>query len=266
MSEESKLRGSDRQGPIIFALDTSSNFTSMAVSRGPETLAVFGAALDGKRSERLWNEAGFLLDEIGLAIKDVELFAACVGPGGFTGLRVGIAAIKGLAMATGKSVVGVTSLEAVAAASGPAPAIFVMINAYKGEVYSQLFSFGAGGLPIAERPPRVTTSHEAIESVAHIDEVVFTGNGATANIELIKQVGGERYFDQRYSDRGIQKAAAAWAVVEPPGYLADHVTYLAFTKFMSGEATDAGALRACYVRASDAEVKLSAGLLRSAQK
>jgi tRNA threonylcarbamoyladenosine biosynthesis protein TsaB len=229
----------------------------MAVSRGAQRVAMFGAALEGKRSERLWSEADFLLGEAGLSIKDVHLFAACTGPGGFTGLRVGIAAVKGLALATGSPAVGVTSLEALAAASGAARSLFVMINAYKGEVYSQLFSFGADALPIAQGPPVVTTSQEAIESVAQFDDLVFTGDGALTHIELIKRAGGDRL-----SEGASNKAPSArWRVIEPPIYLAEHVARLAFSKFVKGEATDAENLRACYVRQSDAELKLSSGLL-----
>ena len=92
----------------------------MAVARGASLIATLQGDADEKRSERLWGEIDSLLSEAGLKINDVDLFSVCIGPGGFTGLRVGIAAIKGFASANSKQIVGVTSLEAVALSAAPA--------------------------------------------------------------------------------------------------------------------------------------------------
>ena len=92
-------------GPVILALDTSSKSTSIAISRGGELILNFGALLDDNRSAGLWRIIDFLLAETGLKIEEIDLFAVCVGPGGFTGLRVGMTATKGFAMAMGKPIV-----------------------------------------------------------------------------------------------------------------------------------------------------------------
>src|SRR5207253_7252732 len=135
--------------------------TSIALTRGDrivEPLAVDG---DERRSERLWLDIGGLLERAGLGVEAIDLFGVCVGPGGFTGLRIGLAAVKGLASATDKPVAGVTSLEAAMAAQG-ATTVCAMVGAYKGEVYWQLFTFDEGGLPVARSEPSVSTSTEAI--------------------------------------------------------------------------------------------------------
>jgi len=176
MAKENNDNNIDENGPLIFALDTSSDLTGMALTRGNHSVANLGVEFDGNRSERLWGEVDFLLGEAGLSIKDVELFSVCVGPGGFTGLRVGIASIMGLASATARPIIGVTSLEAAAFAAGPATSVFAMLGAYKGEVYSQLFSFDEEGAPLAEDSPSVKTVEKALEQVSHLDDVVFTGS------------------------------------------------------------------------------------------
>jgi tRNA threonylcarbamoyl adenosine modification protein YeaZ len=164
---------------------------------------------DEKRSETLWTEVRSLLAELGMMIGDVDVFAVCVGPGGFTGLRVGMAAVKGFAAATRKPILGVTSLEGAAFAAGPALSVCAIVNAYKGEIYSQLFSFDGDGVPVARNDPMVSTLEKA--------------------------------------DHG----------------LAEDVARLAFLKNARGHMETAESLKAVYVRRSEAEIKLSLGLLGS---
>ena len=238
---------------IIFALDTSSNVTSMAIARGDEVIESFAVQADEKRSERLWLDVQALLDKTGFVISDIELFGVCTGPGNFTGLRVGISAVKGFAAATGKSVAGVTSLEAAALAASGAAAVCAMINAYKGEVYSQLFEFNGSGAPVALNEPLVSTPVEAVERIAHLDEVAFVGDGAIANADVIREVGRE--------SRAAGKSKGAFFVEQATGSVADRIVRLAYLRFVQGETGTAESLRACYVRPAEAEIKLSLGLL-----
>lgn len=229
--------------PIIFALDTSSKRTSMAVARGPRVIAGYQGVADEKQSERLWGETDSLLGEAGLTINDVDLFSVCTGPGSFTGLRVGIAAIKGLAAATEKRVIGVTSLETVAFLAAPAQQVFATVNAYKGEVYSQLFRFDDEGVPVAQEPPVVTLSVKAIERVANLDNVVLAGDWAVANYEFIKATGKSLNTSNRLP--------------------AEAIAEIAFRKYARSGGEYPEHLRACYVKVSGAEIKLSEGVLGS---
>src|SRR5262245_6135536 len=81
--------------PIVLAIDTSSKATSLAVVRGSSLLAAAFHPPDHTRSETLWLEVSNLLAELGMSIREVDVFAVCTGPGGFTGLRVGMAAVMG---------------------------------------------------------------------------------------------------------------------------------------------------------------------------
>jgi len=224
---------------MILALDTSSKSTSLAIRKGNRLLATFGAELDEQRSARLWDVVAFLLDVTGLQIADVTLFAACTGPGGFTGLRVGIAAAKGFAAALNRLTVGVTSLEAMAAAAGVEGRILVINNAYKGEVYSQLFTVVDDDVPIAENEPIVTGIDDALARVTGINPLVVTGDAVSALAESIE------------SYRQAQSPGGNWTLKEGVPFLAETVARLAGSK----EPVTPEALQACYVRPPDIKIK-----------
>ena len=243
--------------PLILALDTSAKSTSLALARGDRVIASASVAGDERRSERLWLDLGGLLQSAGLRIEAVEVFAACVGPGGFTGLRVGVAAVKGLASAAGKPAAAVTSLEAAAVNVEQAATVCAMVGAYKGEVYWQLFAVADQGLPVALSEPLVSTSSEAIAQVAGLPEVVFAGDAVESNLELIRESAGPRFIEEA-SARG-----AGWRVSRPAANVAEVVARVALLKWRRGVLETAEGLRALYVRPAEAEVKRSLGLLGS---
>lgn len=119
-----------------------------------------------------------VLDGAGYAIDDVDLIAVSVGPGSFTGLRIGLSIAKGFALATGCDVVGVPTLEALAhVAAGRIGLICPVLDARKGEVYAALFRSTAEGLTrVAED---CATTPESLATA--IDEpCVFIGDGVEA--------------------------------------------------------------------------------------
>ncbi|MFY9573203.1 MAG: tRNA (adenosine(37)-N6)-threonylcarbamoyltransferase complex dimerization subunit type 1 TsaB [Blastocatellia bacterium] len=235
----------------ILALDSSSRATSLAVARGGTMLASSATSSNEKRSETLWSEIRTLLARVGMTLGEIDVFAVCIGPGGFTGLRVGLAAVKGLAAPTNKPVVGVTSLEAAAFSARAAPlSICAMVNAYKGEVYSQLFSFDRDGMPVATNEPMVSTLEKAIERVSGVNELVFVGDGGESVTDLLRRGTPEN---------GERK----WRVNRSTRPLAEDVASLAMLKYARDEVETALSLKARYVRRAEAEIKLSLGLLGS---
>jgi len=194
-----------------------------------------------------------------MTLEQLDGFVVCLGPGAFTGLRVGIAAVEGLSLATGKPAAGLTSLEASAFASiafvpgSLAPASFAptrdgrvcaLVNAYKGEVYSQMFEFDERGSPVARNEPLVSTSEQAIQRLAEEEEIEFTGNAVRICEDLIRdQIAGGR----------------KWSVTEVTVPLAESLARLAIRKSEAWE----NPLRASYIRPAEAEIKLAAGLLGS---
>lgn len=209
---------------------------------------------DEKRSEKLWSAMDGLLCDGGLTVRNVDLFGVCVGPGGFTGLRVGLAAAKGLAVAGGKPMVGVTSLEAAAASCAGALPVVALVNAYKREVYSQLFSFdGERGL-VAENEPLVSTFQVALNRVKHVAKLMFVGNAAIENDEEIKRLAREIADDGKSQRR-------AWSTRGSGSSSAEAIARLALSRYLKGGARAPEQITACYVRPAEAEIKLAQGLL-----
>ncbi|MFL6214544.1 MAG: tRNA (adenosine(37)-N6)-threonylcarbamoyltransferase complex dimerization subunit type 1 TsaB [Blastocatellia bacterium] len=244
------------QHPVTLALDTSAKSTSLALTRGETILASLSVAGDEHRSERLWLDLDGLLQSAGLPIEAVELFGVCVGPGSFTGLRVGVAAAKGLA-AAGKPLAGVTSLEAAAAQVERASAVCSMVGAYKGEVYWQLFAVEDEGLPVALSEPLVSTSNEAIRRVADLPELIFAGDAVESSVESIREAAGSRFIEE------ANATAKGWHIEPPARHSAEAVARVAVLKWRRGMLESAEELQAVYVRPAEAEVKRSLGLLGS---
>ncbi|MGH9878827.1 MAG: tRNA (adenosine(37)-N6)-threonylcarbamoyltransferase complex dimerization subunit type 1 TsaB [Nitrososphaerales archaeon] len=122
--------------PIILSIDTSSSESSLAISSAENIIATLTIRDNRPHSQTLFSQISTLLQLAEIKIQDISAFAVATGPGSFTGLRVGLAATKGLADSLGKACLGVDSLDLQALASGLDGAHLVMIDAGRGEVYS----------------------------------------------------------------------------------------------------------------------------------
>jgi tRNA threonylcarbamoyladenosine biosynthesis protein TsaB len=141
-----RATGADRRAPVVLAFDTAASACSVAVGRG-------GAVLAHERREMRHGHAEALLPMIdrtmavaGLTPSEIETVAVSVGPGGFTGIRAGLAAAQGLALASGARLIGVTSFAAVTARlPWRDEPLLVALDSRRTDSYVQLFS-GDGGL------------------------------------------------------------------------------------------------------------------------
>src|SRR5437762_5281681 len=145
---------------LILAPDTSSAAGSAALGRDGALLIEREG--DGSRThgERLPGELMTLLDEADVRLEEVDRFAVTTGPGSFTGLRVGIATIQGLALARNRLVAPVSTFEAVAhrtlkLAAGTSP-IAIWIDAHRGEVFATLLS--ADGREVLAQPSALSAA------------------------------------------------------------------------------------------------------------
>lgn len=124
----------------IFALDTSSKAASCALWRDDTLLGEFFLNIGLTHSQTVLPLADSLLRHTGLTMAQVDVFAVTTGPGSFTGLRIGIAAVKGMAMATDKPCAGVSTLESLAMnVSAFRGAILPVMDARRNQFYSGLF-------------------------------------------------------------------------------------------------------------------------------
>ena len=125
----------------IFALDTTSEYGSMALRRNGETVREMELRCDaGGYGERIFEAMGRFRDELSLDWGTVDCFAAAAGPGSFTGVRVGLTAIKGLAEAFDKKAVGVSNLRTLASfAKNEARLRAVILDARRSQVYAAVY-------------------------------------------------------------------------------------------------------------------------------
>ncbi len=132
---------------VTLGVDTSAQCVSVALVRGKELLSECFACGGRQHSASLLPMIIQCLQQAGLCLADVDRFAVTNGPGSFTGVRIGAAAVKGMAQAAGKPCAGVSTLRAMAAAAVGLPGVLCCaMDARRGQVYTALFEAGHGAL------------------------------------------------------------------------------------------------------------------------
>ncbi len=211
------------------AIDTTHEFGSIALLERSAVLdEVLVHAPEGF-GRMLFERIGALLERWQLELADIECFAAASGPGSFTGIRVGLASMKGLAEASGRPAYGISTLRAIASfGSGPMRA--AVLDARRGEVYAALYDSEGRLLS----PEVVTRFGNWLEALPGGDvEFVCAEPFRTA-------LAGTRFANSQ--------------ITAPPRALAAAVGRLASTDWLSGRPGDPAFLDANYVRRSDAEL------------
>ncbi|MBI3952277.1 MAG: tRNA (adenosine(37)-N6)-threonylcarbamoyltransferase complex dimerization subunit type 1 TsaB [Acidobacteria bacterium] len=239
---------------LILAVDTTSQRRSIALAKGNQMLGMLAADGAGTHSWQLHDEIDLLLKKLDLRLDQMDVFGVTTGPGSFTGLRVGLAAIKGLAHSLSKPVVGVSSLEAVARSSGVSGPICACIDALRGEIYAQLFEVNPDGSVNPLTEPNLALPSHVYASLADEPAITFVGDGALSSLEILKDEAAILRREVIVSPvaQGLDEG---WVVIQTAPFLAPAVASLAATEYQAGHTQTAMALAALYVRASDAEVK-----------
>jgi len=225
----------------ILCLDTSTLAGSIALIEDESVRAEINLNLGRKHTERLLPAIDRMFAELGLAPKDINAVAVGIGPGSFTGLRVGLAAAKGLALSLSIPIVGILSLDALAWQirfyDGP---ILALLDARKGQVFARFYkgggSFAAQGDAMAINPesllPRIP------------DRTLIVGEGGGAYQEIFS----------RLKDK-----------IRIAGFEFDHpraaiIGRLGLERLKKGESDSLDSLTPVYLRPSDAEIsRLEAG-------
>lgn len=220
----------------ILTIDTSSNCSSVALSDGASLLGECILGEDRCHSGRLMDSISGLLAAARLTPDGLDALAVSLGPGSFTGVRVGIATVKGLALATGKPVVGFSSLAMLAmnlpfSSAQVAP----MFDARKGEVYAGLYR--CSSLPEPLTPDAVLSPERFLAAID--TQTIFVGEGALRYRELISSTLGELALFSPW--HAALPRAGAGAVI-------------ALEAALKGDFTPLALLNPTYLRASEAEV------------
>jgi tRNA threonylcarbamoyladenosine biosynthesis protein TsaB len=178
---------------MILSLDTSAAAGSVALLDNGRIIRERAGDPSRTHGQRLPAELMAVLADAGATLGAVELFAVSVGPGSFTGLRVGIATMQGLALANGKLVVPVTTFEALAWHAGTDMPIAAWIDAHRGEVFASLIASDRRTelRPASALSPRATLEAWTGELSRH-ERVRFVGDGAVRYQDDIRRCLGSR--------------------------------------------------------------------------
>lgn len=160
--------------PLVLAVDTSSAIAGYALARGETLLASINGDAAVPHSRAFFLQITELLNSAGVSLKDVQLFVVATGPGSFTGLRVGLAAVKGLAQVLGKPLLGVNTFDAVALASNVTGDLLVLIEAGRHEVYFGVRRVSDAGLVESTGEDLVGTPEKLLSLIP--DSQIVTGS------------------------------------------------------------------------------------------
>jgi tRNA threonylcarbamoyladenosine biosynthesis protein TsaB len=233
---------------LILALDTSSPAGSVAVLRDGKVIGIVSTWVDEIYSSRMFRHLDFILRELALTLDQFDMFAVAAGPGSFTGLRVGLAAVKGWAEVYGKPVAAVSALEAVAVqAHSAGPFLAPVLDARRSQVYYGFY---------------------AVTSDARHRTLKLDGEECVASPAEFIEALRSRGISQPTVVAPVPELVTSMLVAADPGghahqqikveavsaTLAPAIGQLGCLQAQRGELVDALTLNANYVRRSDAEL------------
>lgn len=223
---------------ILLAVDTATTSCSAALFRNRELLAEVVFTAGSTHSRHLMSMIQDVLQRCGCKAADVGAIAVTRGPGTFTGLRIGLSTVKGLAAATGARVIGVSSLAALALPlAGFQCPVIAMIDARRGEVYHARYRCGPEG--VQRIGDAAVDAPEAVAATVP-DDAVLVGSGAVLYRDLFAACPTVRLADPL---QHIIRAAS--------------VGMLALTQRDGSNGEAAADLVPEYIRKSDAQIQLS---------
>jgi tRNA threonylcarbamoyladenosine biosynthesis protein TsaB len=231
----------------ILALETASSVCTVAVVDGGHVIAEVSLQVPRAHSTRLMPLIAQMIEESGIAKTDLDGIAVGIGPGSFTGLRIGLATAKGLALALGKPCAGVSTLKAMAFGTGAQIGLAVpMLDAKRGEVFTAVYAVGDNNPDtwVELIPP----SHMHISQLA--EQIRTLREGLRHTWQFVTLCGD--VADKYISEMGLGDAAR----LAPAGALLPRawaVAALGRAEFARGQGTDPDALMPIYLRKSEAE-------------
>ncbi|MCK4889408.1 MAG: tRNA (adenosine(37)-N6)-threonylcarbamoyltransferase complex dimerization subunit type 1 TsaB [Candidatus Aminicenantes bacterium] len=225
---------------LTFSIDTSSPNCSIAVRDGERILAEYNFISSGELSETLVSYIDSIFSSLTIGADDIELVGASIGPGLFTGIRVGLATLKGIFFNNPVPVVPVSSLEAVAAKLFyTKKTVISILDARRGEVYYASYHAGDNQLKKIIAPALIK-AEELKEVIKEDKGIYFTGAGVSVYHDLLTEDFPESI------------------IVKRSPFIASEIGGVALTEYEAGnyiKGTDT--LEPSYIRIPDAEKNFS---------
>lgn len=222
----------------LLAIDTSSPVASVAVMDDGVLIGEYVINNGKTHSQIIVPLVSDVLEKIGISIADIDVFVTSLGPGSFTGLRIGVATVKSFAQALNKPIIGVSSIEGLAAGVTIAEDVNVcpIMDARRGNVYNGVYRNG-----VCVKSDRLICLDELISELDG-EKTVFVGDGVLKHKDTIVSRMGE-------------------SALILPEYLsmlrASSIAAMAYKRAINGDYDDLYSLEPIYVRASQAERELA---------
>ncbi|MBN1901534.1 tRNA (adenosine(37)-N6)-threonylcarbamoyltransferase complex dimerization subunit type 1 TsaB [Candidatus Sumerlaeota bacterium] len=229
----------------ILGIDSATSCGGIAIIEDNMILASLVLNVKKTHSERLLKNIDYLLGECGVQIMDIDGVAVSIGPGSFTGIRIGMACAKGLAYSSGKPLVGVSLLDAIALRNAE-PGILVcpVLDARRNEIFGAAYKMEAETRKMKETlPGRAEPLVKFLENIR--EKALFCGDGAFKFKETIEKTLGE-------------KAIIAPANRNLPS--AVEIAMIGMERLVRGEKDDIAGLAPLYLRAHDARLPSNTGI------
>src|SRR6185503_2715093 len=230
---------------LVLSLDTTTPKASCAIAR--DGVVINEEPIEASRQLALQLPGALrdILDLSAVALEEIDAFAVATGPGSFTGLRIGIATMQGLAFGQGKPLIGVSALTALRAVASPAflgSRIATWVDAWRGDVYAALFEDGHQvGEPVVATPVDLLDAMLAgsrTDAGLMANDITFIGDGAATYRDLI-----------------VSRLGHAARIADPVApLLAGVIAVLATIDYARGHRPQPHAIRPLYVRRPDAEL------------
>ena len=219
---------------VVLALDTTTPAGSCALAVDGSVVREEASDVSLPPATRLPLDLMTLLEHSGVALGAIDVFAVATGPGSFTGLRIGISTMQGLAFAAGKPLIGVSGLDALARVADREAGgrqIATWVDAWRGEVYVALYRNG-----VEVEAPVVAKPEEILDKLAN-QPTLFIGDGARA-----------------YQEKVLQHLGRHALAENPAPLLAGTIATIAGDIASTGAYAPPHAIRPMYVRRTDAEL------------
>lgn len=222
------------EGPLMLCVDTAGDWMNVSLQKGKTLLAVHSSFQRHSHARGLLPTIETMLANHDLSLDEVDAYGACLGPGSFTGLRVGIATVKSFCWARNKLAVGVSATSLLAAAAPDDGLIGCAIDAKKGEVYFGLYRRTAGELHTVVEPFVAKPAEGLLRlQEAAPGELTLLGSACQAYERELKEAASG---DVTFAPRGLGVPSAAL------------LAHLCMAELTAGRTVEGDSLEPAYVR------------------
>jgi tRNA threonylcarbamoyladenosine biosynthesis protein TsaB len=233
---------------LILAVDTSTRMGSAALLRDREVLAEISGCEETPYSTRLFRDVAVLRERVGLRLDQIDVFAVAAGPGSFTGLRVGLTAVKAWAEVHQKPIAAVSGLEAIAAqgltdgcnAEQRCEVLAPFLDARRGQLFGAIYRRAAGDSQRLE----LASDESILSATEFLDLVRGYSDHSLRFVSPTPEVLPSLFIKELLPSVSVLQVSAA---------LAPAIGKLGFERARRGELVNPLRLEANYVRRSDAE-------------